>query len=220
MAFQRSPEYRQYLTAAVDDAAVKRDAFKNEYRIVRMNKFYSWGFEYKKLDIDITERAVEVVRIVEELELDYILNKLIKQGVREKVFEEMYAVQSVSEFQENLMEDACFWAEDDILNGIFDFFVPSLLNTMWERPELRKGMMECAGLIQGSSKKKLLLDMKKEKNQGKEWFDNFLHSTIEEEKEQMPVTTDKAVVMLQKVVRGMRGRGMMRKLVATNFVKM
>lgn len=220
LAFQRSPEYRQYLTCMVEDAAAKRDGFKNEYRIVRMNKFYAWGFEYKKLDIDIAERSAETVALVEETEVDRLLNRLVNRAVKEAVFEEMHAEQLVVEFEANLLEDACFWAEDDILEEIFNFYVPSLLKTMWDMPDLRKGMLEYAGLLQGTAKKKLLIDLKKEKNQAKEWFDKFMNDTLAEEKEKMPMDVETAAKKLQRVVRGMRGRGLMRKLVAQNWVKM
>lgn len=220
VAFQRSPEYRQYLTCMVGDAAGKRNLIKDEYRIVRMNSFYAWGFEFKKRDVDTGIKAGEVVDQILDAQAELLLERLVRRGVQEAVDEASYHEQIPVEMQTNLLEDATFWAEDTCLDEIFQFFVPSMLDTMLGMPDLRKGLLEYAGILQGSSKKKLKFNISKDQNSSKEWFDKFLQNAVEEEKDEIPMDTVQATNKIQKIVRSRLGRNRMRKLVAANFVKM
>lgn len=220
VAFQRSPEYRQYLTCIVEDAAGKRNLLKDEYRIVRMNGFYAWGFEYKKRDVDTGHKADEVANQILDAEADRLLEILLKKGVREAVDETSYREQIPIEVETNLLEDVVFWAEDNCLNEVFHFFVPSMLDTMLGMPDLRKGLLEYAGLIQGTAKKKLNRNIaQREKKEDKEWFMKFMASAVEEEKEVLPMDGPKAAVLIQRIVHARLARNRMRKIVAQNIVK-
>lgn len=70
----------------------------------------------------------------------------IKQ-VKRRMLQVSYKEQSKYEENSLIIDDIVCWAEENVLEFIFTFYVDRFLKKMWELPEFQKGMLEYSGKI-------------------------------------------------------------------------
>ena len=107
------------------------------------------------------------------------------------------------------IDDALSWAEENVLEFVFDFYAKKLLEKMWSMPECQKGvsqshrytrsriqshtyihihthtvtrkMLNYSGLLKTKLKKKLIVmtEMNTKKGNGQEWLPDFVKQAAE-----------------------------------------
>lgn len=217
-AFVESEDYRKYLEVLEIEKVQRREALLNDYRELRMNTIRQWTQEFMKVERMMSQRAYFAVDQWMEDEVDRMVSKSMLAVANEITRDIRFQEQSVHEKAMLVVDDAVYCAESNVLDDIYEYYTKSLIKTMWDRQECRKGMLEYAGLLKPQLKKKLLIDMNA-RNETREWFDEFFKKSKEEEQSSMPLTTIQAATRIQKRVRGMLGRITARKRFAVTFVK-
>ena len=132
----------------------------------------------------------------------------MKTVINEKTFVIRHEEQRLREKSNAMAEDAVTWAEENILDDVWSYFLPRFLNTMLAKPDLVKGLLEYAGMLKFT--KKLSIDFGKKQDDS--WFDQFLTDSLETEKEVLPLNPLVAVARIQNRIRGVLARNRVRKL--------
>jgi hypothetical protein len=241
--YELSSEKMKYLQLEVDEDKHKEQRLLDEFKHYRQIQIRNWANSFKRSENVISAKAYEVVDLVLEMEIRRLLDLYMTFGANELVFDIQHEEQNhyegvcancliVTRFHcccvvgmVAVADEACSWATEDILDDIYDFYVGSLLTTMWSMPSLRKGMLQYSGLLHKGFNDKLMRDAKyraEMKNVTKEpagWFDRFLKTSTEVELTLIPPSHETAVERIQRIFRGFRDRRIARKEFVSVFLK-
>eukprot|EP01039_Chlorochromonas_danica_P003648 gene3648-3994_t len=213
------PVYRDALRQEELD---KEEALFKDYQRYRQHLISTWARGYMQYAARVAFKAAEVVSLVLEKECQKLYNSAERIAVRETVQRIRYAEQVIHEEEMLIIDEAVTWTEEASLEGIFDFYARSLVEAMWEVVDNRKGMLQYAGLMKSNPRKfaetSPIVTTASRKAE-KEWFDNFLATTLKREKASLPVGKVDAAVRLQKRLRGMMARKKARIIFAKRFKK-
>jgi hypothetical protein len=220
-AYPGSDEHLTYIKAVEAVEEKQRLEKLREYEGIRLRRFYEQAREVKKLDEEIANFAAKVMDAYIDREVEFQCHRITPVAVEEVVVSVLCREQAAHEPLAMIADDAFYWAENNILDEFFDFYVPAFIKSMWEQPELRHGMKQYAGVVRKNIRKKsqttnIKLDVK---NESHEWFQRFMRGAKEDEKATLPLNSETAALRIQRRVRGTLGRNKARKQFTAFYAK-
>lgn len=209
---------KEFLNEEMEAEKIKNDVLLKLFDEFRQRNILYWTKEFIKLENKISEKADELVNIL-------IGNEIINLWDDGALIESNYATflvmheeQRIYEGTELMSEDVTYWTMENIIENIYNTFVNTVIEGMWENPELRKQLLEFAGYLHKNPRSRLLINMKV-KNEGNEWFNKFINKALEDDRNNLPLDPDKAVIRIQKRWRGVLGRNIVRKIFVKVYTK-
>mgnify|MGYP000728268900 CR=1 FL=1 len=191
----------------------------NDMKQTRIRDFKRWADDYKEHDTNCTKASWKAVDHCFEPLLTAVCNSFLAEEMGQEIFRRSALQQGEYEPQVAKSAEAVDWTEIDLFEEFWAFYVPTMLMSMLEVPDFRRGMLEYAGMVKLQLKKTLQIDMNK-KNEGKEWFDAFFNEAADMENEVAPSLTKRgAAKRIQKLVRGFLGRRRARVFFTSTFTK-
>jgi hypothetical protein len=217
--FYNSPFIVDYRAAQVKSERNGKMLLFQDMCSKRLRDFKNFADEYKEHDTACVKASWKAVDQCFEPLLNEISHLFIAEEMAQEIFRRSYLEQEAYEPQGMKAVEAVDWAEIDLFEEFWTFFVPSMLMSMLEVEGFRKGMLEYAGMIKLQLKKTLQIDMSR-KNEGKEWFDAFFSEAAEMADEVAPSLTERAAARrIQKHIRGVLGRKKARIAFTACFTK-
>lgn len=241
--FYSSDTYLKYKHMVDIEAGQRRAESLRLYEQTRKMRLEVWTRQFMEVERAMSRKAFEAVHLFLDREVDRHYHLVVeKEQVRLRTEEKRHAEQSRYEFECAIVDDMVFFAETNILDSIFDFYVVSLLDAMLKVSDMRKGLLQYAGFVKATSrhmKTEDLLGADKKKG-GDEWFNKFFSSTKSKEEEEereeqdtrgnqakctassLPSSSLEAVaaIRIQKRIRGYLGRKKARKVFIKAYVKL
>jgi len=213
--FENSKEMDSYKIILEEERKKTDINFFRDYKAWRKANYVQWAKIIREREFQMIAMAENTANILLEQisnseSLDYM-----KTVINEKTFVIRHEEQKIRELMNAIAEDAVSWAEDNILDDVWSFFLPKFLNTMLSKPDLVKGLLEYAGMLKFT--KKLSIDYGKKQDDS--WFDQFLTETLENEKLILPLNPFIAISRLQRKFRGVIARNKVRKLYTGTYIK-
>lgn len=202
---------------AVDAISREKNLFR-DYKISRHANYVEWSRLFKIDELEILRIACETTEKILDIKSAAFNELIVVEGVRERQILEMHRQQKPYENHKAAVEDALFWAEDDTLDDIFDRYVRDLINTMLDRPDCRKGLLEYAGMVKLNMNKRLV-NKKGKKKENDDWYHESFQKSVEMEKKTLPLEASIAVKRMQARFRSRLARNRMRKLISQQYVK-
>ena len=223
------PAYAAHGFYASDFILRYRDAQKKSERtqkltlfddmvLTRKMSFKTFATEYKDRDTDTTKMAWRAVDEGFIPLVQSILNTFIAEETAMEIYRRSAMEQGKYEPLLAEAADAVDWAEIDLFEEFWNFYVPSMLMSMLSVDDFRRGMLEYAGVVKLDLKKTLQIDMSR-KNEGKEWFEKFFSQAEDMADEVGPTTDRSAAKKIQRIARGMLGRKKARQAFVSCFTK-
>jgi hypothetical protein len=216
--FETSYQMKSYKNIlAVDSINREKNMFR-DYKTSRHDDYLEWSRLFKIDELEILRIACETTEKILDIKSASFNELIVIEGVRERQILEMHRQQKPHENHKAAVEDALFWAEDDTLDDIFDRYVRDLINTMLDRPECRKGLLEYAGMVKLNMNKRLT-NKKGKKKENDDWYYESFQKSVEKEKKTLPLEVSIAVKRMQARFRSRLCRNRMRKLISQQYVK-
>jgi len=219
MRFKRSLEYSTYSQLCVVDKAHRQAELVKDYEKYRLLLIQQWTRGFCTQEKAYMDKAAEIVEVFMKRELELLYKQAEKKSVKERVQEIRHAQQEQHEGAKMLTEDVVYWAEDNILDDLYEHYTTALINKMLEVPELRKGLMQYSGHLKAQSRH-MHIDVNNGKHGKEEWFQEMFSSARQSEKGALPPNASDHAVVIQKRMRGVLGRKKARKLFMQRYVKL
>jgi hypothetical protein len=216
--FYETPLGQGFLSDEREIERRQQETLLSLFEEYRSRNILYWTREFIRIEKKISERADELVSYLLEGEVNELWGEGEVVESKYATFLVMHEEQRVHEERNLLAEDAVYWAMENTIDTISDYFIQTAIEGMWENPELRKQLLEFAGYLHKNPRSRLLVDMKA-KNEGHEWFNKFMDRALQEERENLPLDSDSAAIRIQRVWRGGRGRNVARRLFVSVFTK-
>lgn len=222
--FNVSSEYQELQEQLHKEVVQRNLDLLADYSALRMENIRSWAMDFKHQQNLIYAEAMKVVNQCTSLLSEEIFHDLFDNEKKKVVFYRRNQKQIPFEEETLLADEAVSWAEIDILEGIYDFYVKSMLDTMVKIPELRKGMLEYSGLVKKQLRKRLVVkeynaNESKVTSESNDWFKQYFNKASAEEKRSIPYDRYQAAQRIQKIVRGIVARKAAKKLFVNTFGK-
>jgi len=234
--FYNSDAYLKYKTMVDIESTQRRDESLRLYEQNRKMQLDVWTRQFMELEKAMSRKALEAVHLFLDREVLRYYQVVEKEQVRLRTVEKRHLEQSRHEFQCAIVDDMVFFAETNILDSIFDFYVVSLLDAMLKVPDMRKGLLQYAGFVKATSRHMKADDVGADKK-GDEWFSSFFsstkskegHDSIEKNKSsalhgrgsyKKLSATETAAIRIQRRIRGYLGRKRARKEFIKAYVKL
>ena len=201
LEFKESTWGLDYARFAAAEASTKRAKLLDDYSAARLDGFKKWASSFKQVESEMFNKAEEVVCETIVSESDHLFEDLTEIVIVEMVFDQMYKEQIVHESVAMKVDETLTWVEENLFEEIYAFFVPKMLDAQLEVPEMRKGMLEYAGLIKLEMKRKMAIVLDR-KSENKTWFEKWFATALEAEAAVQPLSHNEAVIRIQKTIRG------------------
>lgn len=150
--FKESAEYNTYQQLLDEERAHRHEEFVRDYERYRLMTIQQWTRGFCEHEREMYNKASEIVEVFMKREIDLIYKKCEREEVHRRRVELRHQEQSAYEAETLLVEDVYFWTEDNILDGLYDYYTRSLINKMLEMPELRKGLLQYGGFLKAQSR--------------------------------------------------------------------
>jgi len=206
--FESSQEMIDYRAILADEKKRDEKQFFVDYKGWRKANYIAWAKETRQREFQMIAMAENAANLLLEQVSTLENDDYMKTAINEKTFDIRHEEQRLREKANAMAEDAIIWAEDNILDDVWAYFIPLFLNTMLAKPDLVKGLLEYAGMLKFT--KKLSIDFSKKQDDS--WFDQFLTSTLESEQAVLPLNPFTAISRIQNRFRGILARNRVRKL--------
>lgn len=242
--FWGSDEHRAYMDHVGEETAKRDEGMMADFLKLRHARFLTQAKDVKRLDAEYRKERERWEREIDALAVraaDALLGEEVRRlwerharaEVREKTFQIRCAEQEVAEGPLLLADEAVEWAMDCAVDQTYEFYTKSLVETLWKKPECQRGMEEYAGFRKPEIKdlKKMngfkagaappvIGDFKKASADA-EWLTQFLRGATVDEHSALRQGSPQshAAGVIQRRVRGVRGRKSARKAFATTFTK-
>lgn len=217
-AFYETQIGKDFIAEEAEAERIKDEVLLSLFGEYRSRNILYWTREFMRVEKKIAEKADELVSYLLELEVGELWKNGSDIEGNYATFLVMHEEQRVHEETNLLADDAIFWTMENTVTTLCEHFITTVIDGMWENPELRKQLLEFAGYLHKNPRSRLLIDMKA-RNEGHEWFNKFVNQALQDEKDSLPLDPDQAVLRIQKVWRGIRGRNVARKLFVKVFTK-
>jgi hypothetical protein len=217
-AFYETQVGKDFLAEEEEAERIKDEVLLSLFGEYRSRNILYWTREFVRMEKKIAEKADELVSYLLELEVGELWKNGSELEGNYATFLVMHEEQRVHEEMNLLADDAIFWAMENTVAALCEHFISTVIDGMWENPELRKQLLEFAGYLHKNPRSRLLINTKA-RNEGHEWFNKFVNQALQEEKDSLPLDPDQAVLRIQRVWRGIRGRNVARKLFVKVFTK-
>ena len=218
--FLSSREHAHIVDAEREIQVRMQASLLEDCRLFRLAEVKRWVGGFRLDEARIGTQAEVIANSLLDAEVERLLSRGIAVGRKEALFRVRHIEQALYEPNMAMCDDAVDWAFDHLLNHIFDFYTPKLLNTMLEHEEMVEGLLEYAGMLKGKKlKKHLEVTVSVGVREDWTWFKDLLREAIAEDKRLCPKDYLGAVRMLQRVFRGVIGRTKARKLFIAQWAK-
>ena len=219
--YMRSREKARYDKMLTDFNTKAQAALLEDCRAARKNDIASWCVTFRQDELLMAQQALAVADVVLGLEVDRLTDRAAQVWCREKLFSLRHAEQSVHEEKMAVADEAVDFCMDDVLDHVFGFYVPRLLNTMLNFDEMVEGMMEYAGMLKHKKLKKLLEVTAAPVGHREDltWFKESLAASIYEDAKEAPLDYMGCVRLIQRRIRGMLGRNKVRGIFIAVYAK-
>lgn len=153
-SFKLSSAYRDYEATLKHDQQLMEEELRRDYERSRWQIVRDWARHFKAYDNVIVARAEQVCDQI----TDDVVEHFWQRAARREVYRQGQVLhlteQAAHEETALLRDEALGWTEENILTGIFDFYVRSFLTAMWDVPNHRKGMLQYSGLMKVNMRKR------------------------------------------------------------------
>lgn len=188
--------------AILHEEEVKRAAdLAHDYELYRKQLIRIWVKGYQQHANLIIAKANEVLAIVMDQEVQRMYIAIERKAVQEVVHKKHQQQQAHYESQVLVIDEITSWAEEDVLEYVFQFYTTALINAMWEVTDYRKGMLQYIGLLKTNMKRAPGIQEAPNKQADREWFNAFLQSTLSKELALIPLSKDEASATIQALMR-------------------
>lgn len=219
--FLRSREKQRY-DASVAELAVRVQAsLLEDCRVARKQDIVTWCADFRTDEMRMAAEALVAADALLEQEVGRLASRAAVVWARETLFRIQHDEQSSHEAKAAMCDDAVDWAADDLMDHVFDFYVPRLLDTMLGYEEMVEGLMEYAGMLKNKKLKKRLevnvapVGVREDLS----WFKEALRASVAEDLKKTPKDFMGAVRLVQRRARGILGRNKARAVFITIWAK-
>jgi hypothetical protein len=216
--FMSSLEGQKLHKLIIEEKRTNYNEFLDQYKEIRRSNSLYDAKLYLANEAKLVKKSYEVIDVLLNTELDYIVNELMLEEATKKTFSIRHDEQAIHEAVTNCADDVESWAEDIIIEDVYDHFVNAVISVMWENPDTKKELLEFGGYLRKQVQPRLLFNLNVQ-TQSKLWFDEFINNAIKEDEESRPLDKETAPRVLQKYVRGMISRNIVRKIFTKVYVK-
>jgi hypothetical protein len=150
--FKESAEYAQFKQFQAAEREHRHEEFVSEYEKYRLMTVQQWTRTFCEHERAMYLKACEIVDVFLRREVDVVYKQIERQEVHRRRVELRHIEQATHETETMLVEDVYSWAEDTILDGVYEHYVTALINKMLELPELRKGLLQYGGFLKAQSR--------------------------------------------------------------------
>lgn len=206
--FMRSREKQRYDASLAELAARMQASLLVDCRVARRLEIAAWCADFRVDEQRMAAEAQVAADALLEQEVKFLVSRAAAVWARETLFRIRHDEQRMHEAKGAMCDDAVDWAADDVMDHIFDFYVPRLLDTMLAYDEMVEGMMEYAGMLKNKKlKKRLELNVAPVGvREDLTWFKESLRASVAEDLKKIPRDFMGAVRLVQRRARGMLGR--------------
>jgi len=138
--FQESVEYIDYQKLRSVELLQRDSDLLEDCKAHRNNLIYQWAIEFLSQETAMRNKAEEVALRCMQREADRMLHSWSEVEVQRRMKQVSYEEQVLYEMSVLVCDDAVAWAEENVVEFVFDFYVKNLLERMWAMPDCQKGV--------------------------------------------------------------------------------